>query len=81
MKSAYAKQISKDYLKYLGINEVSDDGLHIYRNGKEIKQYVNNSGYLVVVLYDPALRQLISPEVRNSGSGEFLMPVHRLVYA
>lgn len=79
----YAKEITKDYLIKLGVTDVTPDGLHVYKNGKEVHQCKTRSGkkyYLSVVLYDPALRQSIPVEERTSNSGNFTLGVHVVNY-
>ena len=80
----YAKEITKDYLLKLGITDVTPDGLHIYKNGKEVPQRKTRSGkkkyYLSVILYDPELRQSIPVEERNSASGNITLGVHVVNY-
>lgn len=87
MAKGYAKELTREYLEYLGIFYVSIDGKVIKRHhsytGEEItlKQYINNSGYYFVKLHDYERRVEIPKEKRNSGSGDFCIPVHRIVYA
>ena len=80
----YAKEITKDYLIKLGITDVTPDGLHVYKNGKEVHQCKTRSGkkkyYLSVILYDPELRQSIPVEERNSASGNITLGVHVVNY-
>lgn len=82
-KRTYAREITKDYLKSLGITDVTTDGLHVYKDGKEVKQCKTRSGkkhYYSVTLYDPKIRQSIPTEERTSGSGQFTLGVHVINY-
>lgn len=80
----YAREITKDYLIKLGITDVTPDGLHVFKNGKEMKQQKTRSGkkkyYLSVTLYDPDLRQSIPVEERTNGTGHFTLGVHVVNY-
>lgn len=77
----YAKELTRDYLEYLGITHVTEDGLHIYKGEKELNQAETKNGYLNVLLYDPAVRQAVPMEERNNSTGNMSIGVHRVVYA
>lgn len=82
-KRIYAQTITKDYLKKLGITDVTPDGLHVYKNGEEVHQSKTRSGkkyYLSVGLYDPERRQALPVEERKSSSGQFVLGVHVINY-
>lgn len=81
MKRNYAESLSKEYLEYLGITKVSEDGKEIWKDNKLLKLHLNNAGYYIVMLYDPIKRQQVPKECRTSASGELYIGVHRLVYA
>ena len=76
----YAKTLTRDYLEYLGITFVSEDGTKIMKGDTEITQHQLNSTYRTIILYDPAVRKAIPLDQRNSGSGQIIFGVHRIVY-
>lgn len=76
---AYAKMITRDYLEYLGITDVSEDGTKIMRGDKELPQHFDGY-YNSVFLYDPAIRQSVPKEERTNTTGQFSVGVHRIVY-
>lgn len=76
---AYASQLTRDYLEYLGITEVSRDGLKIMKGDKELVQRYDGR-YKSVILYDPAIRQATPVELRKNTSGQIHFGVHRIVY-
>lgn len=76
----YAKELTRDYLEYLGITHVTEDGKHIYKGEKELAQTTTKNGYLNILLYDPAVRQSVPKEERNSGTGNVSFGAHRVVY-
>lgn len=79
----YAQELTKDYLISLGITDVTPDGLHIFKKGKETCQSISKSGkknYLVVCLYDPQRRLAVPKEKRNSSTGQFTLGVHVINY-
>lgn len=80
-KISYAKLLTKDYLDYLHITDVSEDGKHIYKDGIELQQNLRPDGYLTIQIYDPAFRQLIPAEERTNSTGQRTFGVHRVVYA
>lgn len=78
---AYATMLTRDYLEYLGITNVTQDG-RIFKGDNELTQ-VYDGRYLLVQLYDPALRLTVPFEKRhdNTHYGQFTVGVHRIVYA
>lgn len=74
----YARKLTKDYLLYLGITSVTADGI-VYKKGKELKP-IYDGRYYLIQLYDPAIRQSIPKEKRTNASGQFIMPLARIVY-
>lgn len=78
---AYAKELTRNYLEYLGVTNVTKDG-RIFKGDKEATQYYDGR-YLSVAFYDPAIRLAIPFEKRRSdtGCGQFALGVHRIVYA
>ena len=79
----YAQELTKDYLISLGITDVTPDGLHIFKKGKEASQIRSKSGkkhYLVIGLYDPQRRLAVPKEKRNSSTGQFTLGVHVINY-
>ena len=82
-KRTYAQEITKEYLTRLGISYVSEDGLHIFKKGKELKQRNLKSGkkkYLAVQLYDSEIRKTTPKEERKSSTGQFALCVHVINY-
>ena len=80
MRKNYATSLCKQYLEYLGITHVSEDGKEIYKNGKLVKQ-CNDGRYNLIELYDPIVRQAVPKEKRTNASGQFALGTHRIVYA
>lgn len=76
----YAKELTRDYLEYLGITHVTEDGLHIYKGEKELHQSLTDNGYLNILLYDPRLRESVPKEYRTNTTGNIVFGVHRVVY-
>lgn len=80
----YAREITKDYLVKLGITDVTPDGLHIFRNGKEVKQNKTKSGknkyYLTIGFYDPERYRAVPKEERKVTDGQFTLGVHVINY-
>lgn len=74
----YAKELTKDYLKYLGFTNVTPDG-RIFKGDKEVHQLFDGR-YKLVLAYDPEIRQSIPKEERTTASGQFTIPVSRVVY-
>lgn len=82
-RKPYAREITKEYLKSLGVEHVSEDGSTIIVNGKEKNTYNNYSGnrlYKQVRLYDHDIRFEIPVKERNCGTGTFYLGVHVLNY-
>ena len=76
---AYATTLTRDYLEYLGITNVTEDG-KIFKGDTEVAQYYDGR-YLLVNFYDPAIRRVTPPEERSNSTGQFTLGVHRVVYA
>lgn len=80
MRQQYATGMNKQYLEYLGITYVSEDGKTILgKDGKELKQH-NDGRYLLIQAYDPIKRQSTPKELRTNTSGSMMIGVHRVVY-
>lgn len=79
MRQNYGTQLTRDYLEYLGITEVSEDGAKVMKGDQELTQY-ENGGYKAVGLYDPAKRRLVPMEERTNTTGQLQLGVHRIVY-
>lgn len=75
----YAKTLTRDYLEYLGITYVSEDGTKIMKGDKEVSIHTDGK-YNLITLYDPALRKAIPLEKRTNASGQLVIGVHRIVY-
>lgn len=79
----YAREITKDYLKKCGVEEVKEDGRTITIKGKAQTPFPMNSGnkqYMYVRLYDPDLRAAVPKEERSTNTGQFNLGVHILNY-
>lgn len=76
------KQITKTYLEYLGVAEVTTDGRVFTKNG-ELKQHVKTGrgNRLAIKLHDSEKRKAVPKEKRNSSSGNVDIYVHHAVYA
>ena len=82
------KQITKSYLGYLGITEVTRDGRVFTENG-ELKTYLQgrskNNPYkqekLVIVLHDSGKYKSVPKENRKDSSGLVNIKLHHVVYA
>lgn len=73
----YAGEVTKDYLKKLGIEFVSTNGTIVIKNGKLATLHVNKNAkkpYANVQVYDPDLR------AEGTHPGEFCIGVHVLNY-
>lgn len=56
MAKNYASALTRDYLEYLGITEVSKDGTKIMKGEQELTQHYDGR-YKQITLYDPAVRK------------------------
>lgn len=79
MRQNYATHLTRDYLEFLGITNVTEDG-RIFTKDGELTPYQRKDGYTQIVLYSPTIRQTISPEERTSASGQIVLCTHRVVY-
>ena len=78
----YAGLLTKEYLQFLGITDVSRDGKHIYHNGHEIKQGgPTNAGYMFINIHDPNKYQRVPKELRTSTCGKVNITTQRVVFA
>ena len=77
----YAKELTKEYLKKVGITKITKDGKHIYFGKREADQLLLNSGYLAFNIYDKDIYDILYPITKSKAAGELLVPVHRAVYA
>lgn len=84
----YSEELTKEYLEQLGIIGMTGDGNTIIKIHKRTGKLLflktknrNSSGYLIVQMYDPELRNLTPLEERNNATGCFVLPLHRIVYA
>lgn len=83
------KQITKSYLEYLGVTEVTTDGKVFTKNG-ELKTYLMgrsksknqalSKNRLTVYLHDPEKYKSVPKEKRDSNSGRVIIKVHQAVY-
>ena len=77
-----SKKLTKEMLvmKY-GITFVSEDGLHILKDSKEISQHTDKSGYVKINVRDKAEYDATPKEERTKHTACYKLPVHRVVYA
>ena len=75
------KQITKSYLEYLGVTNVTEDGRVFTENGERKPQALDKRGSLAIQLHDAEKYKSISKEKRNSSSGKVNILVHQVVFA
>ena len=82
------KQITKTYLEYLGITEVTPDGRVFTKNGElkacligRSKNHSSNQIKLKINFYDHEKYKSVPKEKRNNSSGLVQILVHYIVYA
>lgn len=79
----YAGEITKEYLKKLGLEYVSTDGTIVIKNGKQVAINVSDKTkkpYGLVNFYDPEIRQSVPMEERIAYTGNLNLGVHVLNY-
>jgi hypothetical protein len=82
MGRIYAEALTKEYLQYLGITHISEDGKEIWKGDVLCPTVPKNNGYLKInYLYDPVKRQRVPKELRDNATGTVVIDVHRAVYA
>lgn len=81
------KQITKSYLEYLGVIEVTPDGKIFTKKG-ELKPALTgrnkraaNQARLAIKLHDPEKYKSVPKEKRTNNSGHVTISVHQVVYA
>jgi hypothetical protein len=79
----YAGEVTKDYLKKLGLEYVSTDGTTVIRKGKQLK--INTSDklkkpYGKLTFHDPDRYASIPKEERGSNAGKVCLDIHVLNY-
>lgn len=75
----YAREITKEYLKSLGLEHVSEDGNTFIVKGKQVKTFRTYSGnrpYENLQLYDTDLRFSCPKEERSSSTGQVRIGAH-----
>lgn len=77
-----SKQITKTYLEYLGVTEVTTDGRVFTKRG-ELKPYVldKRSGRLAIKLHDPEKYKALPKEKKVGGMGTVHVYIHHIVFA
>lgn len=75
------KQITKSYLEYLGVTDVTTDGRVFTKNGELKPRVVGRNGRLAINLHDSEKYKSVPKEKRNIGSGHVNIYVHQVVYA
>ena len=83
-----SKQITKSYLEYLGVTDVTADGRVFTKNGElkpcrigRSKNYPSKQEKLKLNFHDPEKYKSVPKEKRNDGSGLVNILVHHAVYA
>lgn len=75
------KQITRSYLEYLGVTEVTTDG-RIFTKKGELKPFIKSHGNrLAIKLHDNEKYKSTPKEKRNNCSGCIDILVHQVVYA
>lgn len=77
------RQITKSYLEYLGVTEVTRDGRVFTKNGERKPQINGGSKHnrLVIQLYDTDKYKSVPKEKRNINSGKVTIKAHHIVYS
>lgn len=75
------KQITKSYLQYLGVTEVTPDGRVFTKNGELKPQIIGHGDRLAIKFHDPEKYKATPKEKRNSGSGTVWILFYHAVYA
>jgi hypothetical protein len=82
------RQITKSYLEYLGITDVTEDGRVFTKNGElkphrccRSKNNPANQEKLKIQLHDPDKYKSTPKAKRNSNSGRISIRLHHVVYA
>lgn len=75
------KQITKTYLEYLGVTEVTSDGRVFTKRGERKPKVRNKAGRLSIALHDEEIRKSIPKDKRNNNPGYVDIQLHHVVYA
>ena len=75
------KQITKSYLEFLGITEITNDGRVFTKNGERKLCIRNKSGRLGIKLHDSEKYKSTPKEKRIDTSGQVELQLHHVVYA
>lgn len=79
----YAGEVTKDYLKKLGVEYVSTDGTVVIKDGEQVAisfSEKTKKPYGNVSFYDPDIRAAVPKEERTDSTGEFTLGIHVLNY-
>ena len=82
-RKPYASEVTKTYLKKLGVEFVSTNGATVIVNGKVAKfscSHSNKRPYKNISFYDPDIRAATPKEERTNTTGQILLGVHVLNY-
>ena len=82
-RKPYASEVTKDYLKKLGVEFVSTNGATVIVNGKVAKfscSHSNKRPYKNISFYDPDIRAATPKEERTNTTGQILLGAHVLNY-
>lgn len=74
------RQITKSYLEFLGVTNVTPDGRIFTKNGERKPGTKNKQGRLTIILYDTDKYKSVPIKKRNTNSGKVELKVHRVVY-
>jgi hypothetical protein len=80
MRKDYATALTRDYLEYLGITDVSKDGKKIMKGESEVPQH-SDGRYYNIRLYDAGIRRQTPKDKRCTHTGQIYFGVHRVVWA
>ena len=77
------KQITKSYLVYLGVTDVTADGRIFTKNGERKPSHTGGAAHnrLIIPLHDPEKYKSVPKENRTDNSGKVAIYVHHAVYA
>lgn len=77
------RQITKSYLEYLGVTDVTRDGRVFTKNGERKPQANGGSKHnrLIIQLYDTDKYKSVPKEKRSINSGKVTIKAHHVVYA
>ena len=75
------KQITRSYLEYLGVTDVTKDGKIFTKNGELKPREIGKGNRLAIKLHDPEKYKSVPKEKRNCGSGQVDILVYHVIFA